>query len=138
MRGVMLGPEAEQVMRELSHDLMSPYCPGRTIATCPSQQARKLEQDILTQAEEGATREEIEEVLVGRFGADIRGYEGDPVVIYGSAVVALVAAGLLAYLGRNWVRRPRPAAAGATASAAAASPAELDAIEDALDDIDEF
>jgi hypothetical protein len=28
---------------ELSHDLMSPYCPGRTIATCPSPQARKLE-----------------------------------------------------------------------------------------------
>jgi hypothetical protein len=45
--------QAEALATELSHDLMSPYCPGRTIATCPSPQARKLEALILEQAQAG-------------------------------------------------------------------------------------
>ncbi|MFY0531261.1 cytochrome c-type biogenesis protein [Nannocystis pusilla] len=54
-------------MLELSHDLMSPYCPGRTIATCPSPNARKLEAQILDQARSGESRETIENTLVARF-----------------------------------------------------------------------
>jgi cytochrome c-type biogenesis protein CcmH/NrfF len=64
--------QAEALTNELSHDLMSPYCPGRTIATCPSPQARKLEMHILDQAQQGKSRAEIETALAERF-PDIRG-----------------------------------------------------------------
>jgi cytochrome c-type biogenesis protein CcmH/NrfF len=158
--------QAEDLATELSHDLMSPYCPGRTIATCPSPQARKLENSILEQAKAGKSRVEIESELAARF-PDIRGYVGRPEIIYGTAVVALLAIIGLILAGRRWVGQSRASAtaaalgtaaplAVATAGAgpaAAASPSadgpasagvgkpsrrEIDALDDALDRIDEF
>ena len=131
------GQAPEQVLKELSHDLMSPYCPGRTIASCPSGQARKLEEEILQDARAGKTREEIETALVERFGREIQGYIGRPELIYGSAALALVAVLLLARVGRSWVRRSRTPPPP-EASPRAASERELDAVEDALDGLDEF
>lgn len=166
--------QAENLANELSHDLMSPYCPGRTIATCPSPQARKLEAHILERAMDGKTRPEIEAELAARF-PDIRGYVGRPEILYGTALVALLAILALIFVGRRWVGRSRvtapvpgdfgpdvhavPAAArlapaGAPASSSsevsalsAQTPAgapdrpsrrEIDALDDALDRIDEF
>jgi len=53
---------------DLAHDVMSPYCPGRTLAECPSPQAEELRLWILTQAAAGASREEVEATLLDRFG----------------------------------------------------------------------
>lgn len=52
----------------MAHDLMSPFCPGRTLASCPSPQADQLRQWILFQAAAGQTRAQIEEALFDRFG----------------------------------------------------------------------
>jgi cytochrome c-type biogenesis protein CcmH/NrfF len=57
---------------ELWHDLMSPYCPGRTLAECPSPAADELRLWILTQAAAGADRSEVEASLYARFGDEIR------------------------------------------------------------------
>lgn len=143
--------EAEAVMQSLSHDLMSPYCPGRTIATCPSPNARKLEAQILEQAEAGRSREEIEAALAERFPG-IRGYVGRPELIWGTAAGALVVLVLLVVAGRRWVRGARAASAraaaaspdtagvGVAASRAVGAPSrrEIDALDDALDRVDEF
>lgn len=141
--------QAEALMQALSHDLMSPYCPGRTLATCPSPQARKLETQILDQARAGMSREQIETSLVARF-PDIRGYVGRPELVWGTAVGAVIALIFLFVAARRWVRGARPAAAAATPDAAAiarpgAAPAaggpsqrEIDALDDALDRVDEF
>jgi cytochrome c-type biogenesis protein CcmH/NrfF len=139
--------DPDQILQTLSNDLMSPYCPGRTIASCPSPQARQLEDHILEQAQAGRSREEIEAALVERFGDEIRGYEAQPVLLYGSALVGLLALAAVVVMGRRWVRRPAAAvglgaAAAATAGAVAAQPAptqaELDRLEDALDEVDEL
>jgi len=155
--------QAEALATELSHDLMSPYCPGRTIATCPSPQARKLEGHILEQAQQGKSRVEIEAALAERF-PDIRGYVGRPEIIYGTALLALIAIVGLVLAGRRWVRQTRAraaaVAAGTAGTAGAAATAgglstdlpapggpgvagkpsrsEVDALDDALDRIDEF
>lgn len=148
---------AEELTIELSHDLMSPYCPGRTIATCPSPQARKLEREIQAKAEAGMTRKEIEAELVARF-PDIQGYVGRPELIWGTALGAVLAIAALAWAARRWVLRGRAgqggsrvgapagsdvsgAAAGAAATLGgvqAASQREIDALEDALDEVDDF
>jgi len=143
-------PEAERIVSELSHDLMSPYCPGRTIAACPSEQARLLEDHILARAEAGKSRDEIEQELVSQFGAEIVGYAPQPVVLVGAAIAGIVGLMVLAWVGRRWMAG-RPAAAAGTAGAAgvaagapptttAAGPtaAERERLEDALDDLDEF
>lgn len=153
--------QAEALATELSHDLMSPYCPGRTIATCPSPQARKLEAHILEQAQQGKSRVEIETALAARF-PDIRGYIGRPEIIYGTALVALIAIIGLVLTARRWVRSGRreptvdAGAPGVPASAIPTEPVamrvpltpgavtgtpsrvEIDALDDALDRIDEF
>lgn len=56
---------------QLPHELMSPFCPGRTLAQCPSPQADQLRQWILMQEAAGATRAEVEANLVERYGASI-------------------------------------------------------------------
>jgi cytochrome c-type biogenesis protein CcmH/NrfF len=138
-----MSPESpERVLQDLSNDLMSPYCPGRTISSCPSGNARKLEDHILEQARAGKTREEIEADLVERFGSDIVGYAPRPVVLYGTAIMALMALMLIAMIARRWVRKsgllaPR-SASGSAAPRSGPTRAELDALDDALDDEDGF
>lgn len=159
----MFGPEArpqgsndadaERILQDLSNDLMSPYCPGRTIASCPSKNARMLEDHILAEAKAGKTREQIEQQLVDRFGTDIVGYQAPPLLLYGAIVIGALALGLLLLAGRRWARGSRAAAAGAGAGAATAAAAsgaaatgttpeptraELDALDDALDEEDGF
>lgn len=143
--------DPELILQELSNELMSPYCPGRTIAACPSPNARKLEDHILAEAKTGKTREEIEQQLVGRFGEEIVGYTAPSSVLYGSLIVGLLALGGLGWAGRKWVRGPKggPAFATGTEGRPASkggggdggtkpSRAELDALEDALDEEDGF
>ncbi|MEM6296601.1 MAG: cytochrome c-type biogenesis protein CcmH [Myxococcota bacterium] len=139
--------EAEALLSELSTDLMSPFCPGRTIASCPSKSARKLEERILDEAKSGKTREQIEQSLVADYGSDIIGYRPPPSLMIATVVGGVLALSLLIVLGRRWVRQSRPVvvAAGAAGAAAASvdkegspSVAELDALEDALDDEDGF
>lgn len=135
-----IGPD--EILQELSTDLMSPYCPGRTIASCPSPQARKLEDHILSQAEAGYSREEIEAQLVSRFGTEIVGYAPQPVLLYGSAALGVLALILLVVMGRRWSKASdaRMAAEGPARRSGAGAPtqAELDRLEDALDDVDAF
>ena len=135
--------EPERILSDLSNELMSPYCPGRTISSCPSEQARKLEEQILVQAQAGKSREQIEQSLVDRFGPQIIGYAPQPVVLYGAAAAGLAGLLVVGWAARRWLRRPTPA--GAKASAATDAPAvtgpskaERARLDDALDDVDEF
>jgi cytochrome c-type biogenesis protein CcmH len=64
--------ETESWGYSLAHELMSPYCPGRTLAACTSGQAAELRQWILLQEAAGASREEVVSVLEQRFGDVIR------------------------------------------------------------------
>ncbi|MDP6977545.1 MAG: cytochrome c-type biogenesis protein CcmH [Myxococcota bacterium] len=52
----------------MAHELMSPYCPGRTLAECPSPNAAELRFWILNQAAAGVSEEEVREMLAQRFG----------------------------------------------------------------------
>jgi len=67
------GAGAKSFSYDLAGELMSPYCPGRTLASCPSPQAAELVQWMVVQEAGGATREQIIEMLVERFGEEILG-----------------------------------------------------------------
>ncbi len=56
---------------DLGSELMSPYCPGRTVSSCPSPQAAELVQWIVSQEAAGSTREEVLAILIERFGEEI-------------------------------------------------------------------
>lgn len=52
----------------LENELMSPYCPGRTLVDCPSAQAGELRQWIVEQERLGRDRSEVEEQLYEQYG----------------------------------------------------------------------
>lgn len=64
--------EAPQWAYAITHDLMSPFCPGRSLHDCPSPQADELRLWILTQAAAGASEDEVLELLYARFGDQLR------------------------------------------------------------------
>ena len=101
---------------DLADELMSPYCPGRTLAECPSPQAQTLRMWLVVQEAAGRSEAEVKDELVERFGKQI--LPTPPAAGFGLAayivpVAAFVAGGALlwAFLRRQTRERPRPAAA---------------------------
>jgi cytochrome c-type biogenesis protein CcmH/NrfF len=79
-------------------ELMSPFCPGRSLADCPSSQADSLRMWILSQEAAGRTREDVEAELLDRYGDIILSApraEGFGLTAYVVPVVVFVAGGLL-------------------------------------------
>ena len=134
---------AQRVAQEISDNLMSPYCPGRSISSCPSDAARKLELEILDAARSGQEKEEIEAALVARFGEEKVGSSYSTEVIVVVLLAAVIAVFVLLQAGRRWKkgsqleakRKQKRRVAG---DAGEASQLELDQLEDALDDLEEF
>jgi cytochrome c-type biogenesis protein CcmH len=58
----------QQKATEMFNNTMSPYCPGRTISACPSDQARLLREDIEKQLQDGKTEEQIRIGLEKKYG----------------------------------------------------------------------
>jgi cytochrome c-type biogenesis protein CcmH/NrfF len=69
-------PQDQRVQRDAAQifdRVMSPYCPGRTLATCGSGAAEELRQDIKRDLRRGLPPAEIESALYRKFGNSIRG-----------------------------------------------------------------
>ena len=132
--------QAEGLARDIAGEMPSPYCPGRSIASCPSEYARELEDDILTLAKQGKDREQIESILVERFGEEKMGSATQSEILVVIILAAIVALGAIVFAARKWLR-PAPVAA-ATGPAVDADPLakvsadELDRLEDELDELE--
>lgn len=57
---------------DVYNELMSPYCPGRTLNDCPSGQAEELREWIAAQEDAGRPRTEVEEQLYRLYGDAMR------------------------------------------------------------------
>jgi cytochrome c-type biogenesis protein CcmH len=103
---------AEPAETPYSYDLwtglMSPYCPGRTLADCPSSQAAELRQWIREQEAAGRSRADVEDQLYARFGDIILQTpraSGFGLAAYAIPVLAfLVGGGLVVFFLRRQVR----------------------------------
>lgn len=117
----------ESWSRDVWHDFMSPYCPGRTLADCPSPQAQELRAWIADQEAQGRSRAEVEEQLYRLYGDVILSApraEGWGLAAYLVPVGAFVLGGLLLVV---FLRRQSAAAGSAEAEAAAQTPPVVDA-----------
>jgi cytochrome c-type biogenesis protein CcmH len=97
---------------ELAAELMSPFCPGRTLADCPSPAAANIRMWILVQAAAGRTKEDVEDELLARYGDRIRSApkaEGFGWAAYLVPLGVFVGGGLLvAYVLRRMTRGAPP------------------------------
>lgn len=99
----------EDVANDISHKVMSPYCPGVTLHDCPSQKALDLRDDIEGYARAGMTETQIMDRLVADFGPSIRAEpssDGAGMLAWILPSLALLAGGALAWtLVQRFVRR---------------------------------
>lgn len=105
-------PAEEPWSYQLWREIMSPFCPGRTLADCPSGQADSLRLWIQVQEAAGRSREDVEAELVERYGDAVLAApraEGLGLAAYGVPVAAFLAGGigLALFLRRQTVRRGR-------------------------------
>ncbi|KPJ83313.1 MAG: hypothetical protein AMS18_17570 [Gemmatimonas sp. SG8_17] len=135
--GPVVSPQVEQDASELFNKVMSPFCPGRTIANCPSPQAAELQISIREKLSDGDSPEQIEAELYATFGDDIRAIPR----ARGFNLLAWVVPGLFFVLGvfvvGRWLTGLKPAAASAGPGAATGVEPELDErIQQALAELD--
>jgi cytochrome c-type biogenesis protein CcmH/NrfF len=120
----------EEWSPEVWHDVMSPYCPGRTLADCPSPQAQELRAWIADQESQGRSRVEVEEQLYRLYGDVILSApraEGWGLAAYLVPVGAFVAGGLMLVV---FLRRQGGAVPAEPSGAVPAGDPELERIVD--------
>ena len=104
--------EPEGWAYQLSGELMSPFCPGRTLSECPSPQADSLRMWMIVQEAAGRSRAEVEAELYERYGDAILAApraEGFGIAAYLIPLIAFVAGGaLLALFLRRQTHAPEP------------------------------
>jgi cytochrome c-type biogenesis protein CcmH/NrfF len=116
---------------QLSREVMSPYCPGRSLSDCPSPQAGELREWILDQEKAGVSKSEVEQELFRVFGDQLRQApraEGMGLVAYLIPAAAFAAGGALLVF---FLRRQR-AALGAPAPTLPPDPALEKLVEEEL------
>jgi cytochrome c-type biogenesis protein CcmH/NrfF len=90
--------EVSKLTQEVSHEIYSPYCPGKTLAMCPSGGASKVRQDIQELAREGMSKPEIKDTIVAQYGEEFRMSQPETqdnmtlfILLAGALMVALLA-----------------------------------------------
>jgi cytochrome c-type biogenesis protein CcmH/NrfF len=85
---------------DLPKELLSPWCPGRTLADCPSPNAENVRMWILMQEAAGRSEEEVKADLLAQFGEEILGApkaEGVGLAAYVVPALLFVAGGVILY-----------------------------------------
>jgi len=103
--------QIEKDASEIYNSLLSPFCPGRLIANCPSSQAADLRNEIRDRLEAGATKDEVVDELYATWGEEVLGGRRGP-LSYGVPIgVIVLAGGMLVGWLRSTSRRPKEQAA---------------------------
>jgi cytochrome c-type biogenesis protein CcmH/NrfF len=113
---------AEAQARALFTEVMSPFCPGLTLADCPSPNAFTMRGDIEKRLQNGESRQAIVDELVKTYGAQILADPSDTPtgsIVWGVpfALSVLAAAGLAFFLRRATRNRAEEAPATPAESA---------------------
>jgi cytochrome c-type biogenesis protein CcmH/NrfF len=103
---------------DMVDELMSPYCPGRTLRSCPSPDAGELIVWIESQEQAGRDRQSVYQQLLSEFGEEIRQApvaSGIGAAAYAIPVLAFLAGGALVavFLRRQGKANTEPAASHA-------------------------
>lgn len=93
-----MNPEVARKSASIAKQTMSPFCPGRTLADCPSPSAAEWRRDIELMVAEGREAPEIQEVLSQRVALDLSGSPQKDASYAVPVALALSALLLLAFI----------------------------------------
>jgi cytochrome c-type biogenesis protein CcmH/NrfF len=103
--GYVAARETPALAREIIDGSMSPYCPGLTLAACPSPSADSLRLAIIARVNQGESKAHLMADLEQSYGAAIRATPsttGFGLVGWAVPGVAFLIAALVVY---RWLRR---------------------------------
>ena len=86
---------------QLARELMSPFCPGRTLADCPSPNATLIKDEIRALLRSGRTEAEIRANLSARYGSALVGTPTTPLGWILPAAMLAIGIGLLIFALRR-------------------------------------
>lgn len=134
-------PAAEQLSSEqevraaaIARQTMSPFCPGRTLADCPSEYAAEWRRDIRQLLAEGKSPVEIQDELERRAGANLSGSPGRDTSYWIPAAFALLGVGVLGAIFIRLRTTSPPRDSKPAADQDAAADAETTAAKPNIDD----
>lgn len=85
--------EVSRLRTEISNEIYSPFCPGKTLMMCTSPNAAAVRRDIQDMVREGKDKERIKNEIVARYGEEFRLVE--PPAQDNVALAALIIIGFL-------------------------------------------
>lgn len=97
--------EVYHLTREISNEVLSPFCPGKTLSMCSSYKAADVRRVIQDRAQEGLSKEEIKAEILKTYGDEFKLVEppaSDNLGLLAALIAGLVfAIGLVAVLSRR-------------------------------------
>ena len=97
--------EAARRTRQMSDELKSPYCPGKSLLTCTSGQAYDLRNEIKAMMVAGKTNAEIIDTLELRFGDEITNPPQPWYTFFVPFLPWVVGILLVGWVLRRWLKR---------------------------------
>lgn len=58
----------EDIAQEIYYETLSPFCPGRALADCPTEQARDLKLQMFNDLKAGKSKQQIIEEFLNKYG----------------------------------------------------------------------
>lgn len=65
--------EVNKLTQEIGEETMSPFCPGRTLQACPSEDARQLKLQVTSLLSLGYSKDAVKRKLLTMYGENISG-----------------------------------------------------------------
>lgn len=94
-----------RISHEVTMEVYSPFCPGKTLAMCPSPNAAEVRMDIQAMARKGMAKEDIKNTVVAKYGEEFRLHEppaSDNYGLFGAILLTLLAAGgIVVFISRR-------------------------------------
>lgn len=92
--------EVSRLRTEISNEIYSPFCPGKTLMMCTSPNAAAVRRDIQDMVREGKDKELIKNEIVARYGEEFRFVEPpaqDNIVLAALIVIAFLLAAVAVF-----------------------------------------
>lgn len=123
--------DISRMRKEVSNEIMSPFCPGKNLDMCTSPNAAAVRRDIQDLAAQGKTKDQIKQQILEQYGEEFRVIP--PTARDSSFLLGIIIAGFFAALGLLFVvTRSRKRSGGAQgASTEEPTEAPLSAEEEA-------
>lgn len=131
-------PSPKQQASDLSHQLMSPFCPGKLLSDCTSPNAGVLREEMAKRIAAGETAEAVKADLIRQYGAEILGApEAEGIGLLAWVLPALLGVASAAAIAWKIVHAARETRdRQVPVAAAGADAATLAQLDDELRDLD--